>query len=147
MPIGVAVDVDDTLLNTDRRRWAVWCRVLGREVPFQMVESLSSPQVLERFARSDREVWKKFWRILLCWEESGIELLNLDEPIPFAVGILQRWSEKHKLIYFTGHSRNMRELTLSQLEGFGFPVHGADLFMLNIDDWKHYLAHRQRLLR
>ena len=140
MTIGVVVDVDDTLLNTDRRRWVVWCRVLGREIPFQIVESLSSHQILERFAWADREVWERFWGILLCWEESGIELLDLDEPIPSAAEVLQRWSEEYKLIYLTGRSRNMHELTLSELDGFGFPVRGVDLVMLNVKDWKHYLA-------
>jgi len=140
LTIGVVVDVDDTLLNTDRRRWAVWCRVLGREVPLQTVESLSSLQILERFAGADRGLWERFWGILLCWEESGIELLDLDEPIPYAAEVLQRWSKEYKLIYLTGRSRNMRKLTLGELDRFGFPVRGVDLVMLKIKDWKRYLA-------
>lgn len=138
--ISVVVDIDDTLVNTDRRKWAVWRHILGREIPLQIVERASSRQVLERFTSADSELWKRFWRVLLCWEEAGIRFLELDEPIPFAAEVLNSWSRECKLVYLTGRTKNMHHLTLDELRRFGFPVDEADLVMTNREDLESYLA-------
>jgi hypothetical protein len=138
--IGVVVDIDDTLINTQKRARSVWSMVLGREIPLEAVETLSSRQVLEKFASSDRESWKRFWRVLLCLEEPGIDMLRLDTPVPFAAGILQKWNKQCTLVYLTGRPENTRELTLNQLEKFGFPTDGAQLLMFDPEDWSDFVS-------
>ncbi|KPV65172.1 MAG: hypothetical protein AOA65_0430 [Candidatus Bathyarchaeota archaeon BA1] len=57
---SVVVDIDDTLVSTDRRKWAVWRHILNREIPLETIESQGSRQVLERFASANEEAWKRF---------------------------------------------------------------------------------------
>jgi len=123
------VDIDDTLINTDRRRWAVWRLVLNREIEFQVARSLSSEKILRDFASGNKEQWKDFWKILLCCDERGIDILQLDEPIPFAAEVMQRWAKSFKTVYLTGRTSNMYELTLQELAKFGFPAVDVDLVM------------------
>jgi len=92
--ISVVLDVDDTLISTDRRVEGVWHEVLGREVPMEAVETLTLEQIFMKFATPEQktrvsELQKRFWDILLCLEDVGIELLRLHEPIPFSVDVLQ----------------------------------------------------------
>jgi len=132
------VDIDDTLINTNRRRWAAWRLVLNREIEFQVVRSSSSEKILKDFASGNKEQWKEFWKILLCWDKRGIEILHLDEAIPFAAEVMQRWAKKFKLVYLTGRTSNMYELTLKELAKFGFPAVDVDLVMSL--DLENYLA-------
>ncbi len=135
---AVVVDIDDTLVSTGRRKWAVWRHILGREIPLQVVEDLSSRQVLEKFAQTDGELWKRFWRVLLCWEEAGTEFLKFDEPLPFAATVLNRWSEEIRIVYLTGRTTNMYHLTIDELREFDFPVNDVDLIMAQ--DLETYLS-------
>jgi len=135
---AVVVDIDDTIVSTDRRRHAAWCKVLGREIPFQDVEPSSSEEILRKYAVSDREVWKRFWMLVLCVHESGVDLLELDKPIPHAVEVLKKWSRKSKLIYLTARTENMRQLTLHELRRFGYPTNDTELKMFALDDWMDY---------
>jgi len=137
--LTVAVDIDDTLVGTNRRRWAAWRNVLGRELPLEIVEGHRTRDILRIYAPSDGDVWERFWKVLLCWEEEGIELLNLDTPLPFAAEVLRRWSEEYIVVYFTGRSTNMYDFTLKELDKFGFPVEKVDLVMLSLEDWRMYL--------
>ena len=138
--LGLVVDIDDTLVNTDMRRWAVWCNVLGREIPLEEVEKLGSQQILEKYAFGDKKIWEKYWTILLCWDKAGNEFLELNKPIPFASHVLQKWGEEYELVYLTARSRNMQDLTLNELHKFGFPTVDVDLVMLSREDWKNYLT-------
>jgi len=135
---AVVVDIDDTIVSTDRRRHAAWCKVLGREIPFQSVESSSSEEILKQYAASDRKIWKRFWMLILCVDESGIDLLELHEPIPHAVEILKKWRRTSKLIYLTARTENMRQLTLHELRKFGYPTNDTELKMFTLDDWMDY---------
>jgi hypothetical protein len=137
--LAVVVDIDDTLVDTNRRRWAAWRHVLGRELPLKVVEEHESRDILRTYASSKNAVWERFWRVLLCWEEEGVELLNLDTPIPYAADVVRRWNEDHRVVYFTGRSVNMHDLTLEKLAKFGFPIEEVDLVMLSLDDWHLYL--------
>lgn len=137
--LAVVVDVDDTLIDTNRRKWAALRRVLGRELPLEIVEGHRMRDILRTYAPSNGDVWKRFWRVLLCWEHEGIGLLNLDTPLPYAAEVLGRWSEKYRVIYLTARSKNMYYSTLEELEKFGFPVENVDLVMLSLEDWKMYL--------
>jgi hypothetical protein len=138
--ISVVVDIDDTLINTQRRVRAVWSRVLDREIPTEDVETLSSRQILQKFAPSDRKSWSRFWKVLLCSDQSGVELLKLDEPVPFAADVLQRWSKQCTLVYFTGRPENTRELTLNELKRLGFPTDDAQLAMFDPQDWQDFIS-------
>lgn len=138
--ISVVVDVDETLINTKRRMQGVWRELLGREVPVDTVETLGLGQIFEKFALSDQkaranELRKRFWDILLCVENVGIGLAELDEPIPFAAEVLQKWSKHCQLVYLTGRTENARELTLDQLRKFGFPTDNIQLIMFNLEDY------------
>ncbi len=138
--ISVVVDVDDTLINTERRMQGVWHQVLGREIPMQAVETLDLAQIFLEFASPDQkarvnELRKRFWDVLLCLEEIGLELLKLHEPVPFAADVLQTWSKHCMLVYLTGRPETMRDLTLGELKKFGFPMDNLQLTMFNLEDY------------
>lgn len=137
---AVVVDIDDTIVNTERRRHKAWNIVLGREIQLQEVESQSSLETLRKYAFSNAEVWKKFWMLTLCVDESGADLMELDRPIPYASEVLKKWSENYKLIYLTARTENMRQLTLNELERFGFPTSESRLKMFSLDDWVKYFS-------
>ena len=91
---SVVIDVDDTLVNTDRRMQAIWRLVLGCEVPLEAVETLSLEQVFMKFASSEQkqrasEFQKRFWDVVLCLDEAGFESVGLNEAIPFAADVVQ----------------------------------------------------------
>lgn len=139
--IGVVVDVDDTLINTERRMQGVWHELLGRDIPLEAVETLGLEQIFMKFASPEQkarvsEFQKRFWDVVLCLEEVGIELLRLHEAIPFAAGVLQAWSDQCRLVYLTGRTENMRELTLTELKKFGFPVDDVELVMFSVEDYR-----------
>ncbi len=137
---AIVVDVDDTLVDTEHRRNAAWRRVLGREVPMKVTESSGSREILRRYAFSDRRIWEKFWLLVLCLEEGGADLLELDRPVPYASEVLRRWGASHKLIYITGRTENMRQLTLDELKRFGFPTKRTDLEMFTLKDWISFFS-------
>ena len=145
--LAVVVDIDDTLVDTNRRRSAAWRHVLGRELPLEAVEEHDSRDILRIYASSDGEVWERFWRVLLCYEEEGIKLLNLDTSLPYAADVVRRWSEEGRVVYFTGRSTNMYDLTLEKLEKFGFPVEDVDLVMASLNDWNLYLNSKASTLQ
>jgi hypothetical protein len=138
--ISVVVDVDDTLISAQRMMQGVWHELLGREVPMEAIETLGLAQIFEKFASSDQktranELRKKFWDISLCLEKVGIELAELEEPIPFAAEVLQTWSKHCQLVYLTGRTENTRELTSDQLRKFGFQTDNIRLVMFNLEDY------------
>lgn len=136
--IGVVVDVDGTLVSTRRRAWSAWCNVLGHEIPIETVESLGSRQILEKYGSSDPNLWRKFWAVLLCVDKVGIELLKLDEPVPFAANVLSKWIKQCVLIYLTGRPETIRDATLEELKNLGFPTDGTQLTMFSLKDWKSF---------
>lgn len=138
--IGVVVDVDDTLISTERRVEGVWREVLGREVPLETVETMGLEQIFVKFASPEqmarvKEFQKRFWDVLLCLEEVGVELLRLHEPVPFAADVLRSWSKHCRLLYLTGRTENTRDLTLDELKKFGFPTKNIQLVMFNLEDY------------
>jgi hypothetical protein len=144
---AVVVDIDDTIVDTERRRHAAWCRVLDREIPLQEVESQGSLEILRKYGFSDRKIWRRFWMLTLCVEEGGADLLGLDKPIPYASRVLQKWNENYKLTYLTGRTKNMRQLTLDELRRFGFPTRGTELEMFTVKDWMNYFSSRSSVLK
>lgn len=137
---AIVVDIDDTLIDTEYRRHAAWCRVLGRKIPMEVTESSGSREILERYAFSDQRIWEKFWLLLLCLEEGGADLLELDRPIPYASEVLKNWSTNYKLVYITGRPMNMRQLTLDELKRFEFPTSRTDLEMFTLKDWVSFFS-------
>jgi FMN phosphatase YigB (HAD superfamily) len=75
---AVVIDIDDTLIDTERRRHATWCKVLGREIPLQATETSGSREILRRYAFSDKRTWEKFWLLALCVEEGGADARACD---------------------------------------------------------------------
>jgi len=138
--ISVVVDIDDTLISTDRRMRSIWCHILNREIPLEAVETLGLEQIFTEFASPEQkkratEFQRRFWDAVLCLENIGAELLTLDEPIPFAADVLQRWSKQCTIIYLTGRTENTRDLTLHELETFGFPIDSTQLLMFNLENY------------
>jgi hypothetical protein len=109
------VDIDDTLIDTDRRKWAAWCMVLNREIDFAVVKTSSSKEILTGLGCGSDALWKESWKILLCLDRRGIGLLRLDEPIQFAPEVMQELAETLGVVYSTGRTSNMHELTLVQV--------------------------------
>jgi hypothetical protein len=145
--LSLVVDIDDTLVNTAFRRWNVWRSILEREIPFGEVERLGSRQILKRYAFGDQDIWFRYWSILLCWESVGPEFLKLDKPISYASQLLKKWSEEYKVVYLTGRSRNMEDITLAQLEAMDLPTKGIALMMFTKRDWEKYLSSKTSLLK
>ena len=141
------IDIDDTLISTEHRRHAAWCQVLGREIPMDVTERSSSREILKRYACSDRKTWEKFWLLTLCVEEGGADLLQLDEPIPCASEVLQNWVRNCKLIYLTGRTENMRQLTVDELKKFGYPTQGTDLEMFTLKDWMLFFSSESSVVK
>jgi hypothetical protein len=138
--ISVVVDVDDTLISTDRSMQGVWREILGCEVPLAAVETLGLDQIFMKFASQEQkargsELQRRFWDISLCLEEVGVELFDLHDPIPFSSDILQTWIDHCKLVYLTGRPETTRDLTLSELKKFGFPTNNTQLVMFSLEDF------------
>ena len=137
--MSIAVDVDDTIIDISHRSWVVWCQVLGQDISYEVVRDTptASPPA---DTTADDDVWDRFWSIMLCMEDRGIELLSLDRPRPYASEVLRRWNENHEIVYFTGRPMSMYELTLNELGKFDFPDEKIDLVMLNLkDSWKWFI--------
>ena len=137
---SIIVDIDDTLIETGRRLQAVWHELLGRTIPLEAVKTSNLEQIFMKFASAEqkpqaREFQKRFWNILLCLEEVGVESLKLHEPLPFAANVLQEWSRRFRIVYLTGRTENMRSLTLDELKKFSFPAENTKLFMFSPKDF------------
>lgn len=138
--VRVVVDIDDTLIRSDRRMCGVWRAVLGHTIPPEDVTTLGLEQIFAKYASDEQKAsvgkhQKRFWDIVLCLDKTGIELLELNEPIPHAADVLQRWSGTCKLFYLTGRTENMRELTLTELEKYGFPINNTKVVMSDVKDF------------
>jgi len=138
--ISVVVDVDDTLIDTTRRTQAIWHETLNREIPLEAVQALNPQQIFEKYASTDQktrvtEMQKRFWDIMLCVEKVGVDLLKLEEPVPFASETLQAWSKHCLLVYLTGRPDTTRSSTLQKLEKFGFPTNNVELAMYRLSDY------------
>jgi hypothetical protein len=138
--IGVVVDIDDTVISTDRSMQGVWREVLGCEVPLDAVETLGLEQIFTKFASPEQkarvsELSRRFWDISLCLEGVGIELFKLHEPISHSAKVLQTWTNHCRLIYLTGRPETTRDLTLGELEKFGFPTNNTQLVMFSLEDF------------
>ncbi len=136
----VIVDIDDTLIDTARRMHKIWVLLLNREIPKETVETMSLEQIFMKFATGEQisrvgEFQKRYWDLLLCLDEAGVESLRLHEPIPYAANKVQNWSKKLEIAYLTGRTENMRSLTLTELKKFGFPTENTKLVMFKPEDY------------
>lgn len=114
--------------------------ILNREIPFTDLHRLSQEEIFYKYATQSqkdksKELRKQFFNLLLCKNETGIELLKYDKAIPFAVDVLQKWKEVCKIIYITGRLKHIRDQTMEELREFGFPVTNTDLIMFEPSDW------------
>ena len=127
----LVVDIDDTIIDTARRRWAVFREVLGFNITLDEVNREGSKEILDK--RSPRKLkkrnWSTYWRVLLCFDKRGVKFLKYDEPKPMASQILKKLALRMKLIYLTSRTTNMRELTIDELRRFKFPLESSELVM------------------
>ncbi|UCE96124.1 MAG: hypothetical protein JSV51_00500, partial [Candidatus Bathyarchaeota archaeon] len=136
----VIIDIDDTLIDASRRMHKLWTQLLDREIPEEAVETLSLEQIFMKYATKEqisrvKEYQKRYWDLILCLDETGVESFELHRPMPFAAEILQNWSRKSKIVYLTGRTENTRSLTLDELKKFGFPTDGTKLVMYKPEDY------------
>ena len=139
--VSVVVDIDDTLVDTRKRMQAILEHVLGRSVPLEDVGALNLRQIFEKHASEEQkarasELQRRFFGLLLCEDETGVELARLDETIPFAAEALRKWGERCTIVYLTGRPETTRDLTTATLEGFGLPTEGVEMAMVTIKDWR-----------
>ena len=137
---SIIVDVDDTLVDTTLRMQSVWRELLGREIPIEALNALSLEQIFMKFASPEqkkraKEFQRRFWDVLLCLEEVGVEALKFHKPVPFAVDVVQEWATNSEIVYLTGRTENMRSATLEELKRFGYPVEDARLIMFSPEDY------------
>lgn len=138
--VSVVIDIDDTLIDTQRRMKSIWQSVLGREVPIQAIGTLGLREIFVKYASEEQkkslhEHQRRFFKLLLCEDEVGVEFAQLDEPIPFAVEALQAWSRHCTIVYLTGRPETTCDLTMAQLERFGFPIENVEMAMIALEDW------------
>ncbi len=136
----IVVDIDDTLVDTRRRTQGIWRHILGCEVSLEELESMNARQIFEKYATAEqkpriRELQKEFQDTLLCRNETGVELMALDEPIFHSAKVVREWSESYVIVYLTGRLESIREETLEELRRFGFPLSDSDLIMFKDEDW------------
>ena len=96
---GVIIDIDDTLIDTARRMHKLWSLLLDREVPREAIETMNLEQIFMQFATKDqmsrvKEFQKRYWDLLLCLDEDGVESLKLHELMPYAADVLQKVEEE-----------------------------------------------------
>ncbi|MHA2247108.1 MAG: hypothetical protein ACXADY_19340 [Candidatus Hodarchaeales archaeon] len=101
--IGVIIDIDDTLIDTQSRTHQIMEFILNQEIPLEDHLSLSQEEVFYRYASEAQknkvnELRRQFFDLLLCKNDSGIELFKYDKVIPFAVDVLNRVIEKYDVV-------------------------------------------------
>ena len=133
------VDIDDTLISTRKRTRGLWRHVLGCDVSEEEIETLTAQQIFGRYATEEqrprmRELQRLFTETMLCRNEEGLRLVEVDEPIPYAAQVLRNW--KGPLVYITGRLEHVRDATLNQLGRFRFPLEGSELHMFKEEDWR-----------
>lgn len=139
--VSVIVDIDETLVDTRKRMQAIWEHVLGRRVPLEDIGSLNLRQIFEKHASEEQKerapkLQRRFFGLLLCEDEDGVELARLDEPIPFAAEALRRWGEHCTIVYLTGRPETTRDLTTAALARFDLPTGGVEMAMVTLEDWR-----------
>ena len=150
---AAVVDIDDTLIDTSLRMQSIWNHVLGVAVPIQDIETLTLEGIFMKHASAEQkkrapELQRLFFSLLLCEDDKGTELAQLDRPMPDAAETLQEWTDRYKMIYLTGRPEHTRENTLKTLAKYGFPTEDVLMAMVTLEDWKSRVQTqaRQRLL-
>jgi hypothetical protein len=138
--VSVIIDIDETLIDNKRSMKSIWHNVLGREVSLSDIGKLGLNDIFVKYASDDQkksshEYQRRFFELLLGEDELGVEFVKLDEPIPFAAEAIQAWSRHCNIVYLTGRPETKRDLTMAQLERFGFPTENIEMAMVTLDDW------------
>ncbi len=138
--MSIVVDIDDTIINTRRRLQGVWQIILETKIPLDDIEILNTVEMFEKYSSEKQkarmnELRENYWDLLLCVDDRGEELAELDEPIPFSADVLRKWAAERQIILLTGRPENTRELTMGQLKRFGFPCEEIELVMYRREDY------------
>jgi hypothetical protein len=136
----VIVDIDDTVISAGQRMHKLWSLLLDREIPRDAVDTMSLEQIFMKFATEEqlsraKDYQKRYWGLLLCHDEAGVESLKLHEPLRYAADVLQSWNQICEIVYLTGRTENLRSVTLNELEKFGFPTENSQLVMFKPEDY------------
>lgn len=152
--IGVIIDIDDTLIDSEMRVHAILEYLLEQEILLEDMQSLTIQEIFYKYATPTQktqasELKNLFQDLLLCRTASGIELLKHNKPVPFAAEVLETWSKNCNIVYLTGRIETIRDHTIGELVKFGFPTHNLELVMFDPEDYGHknsILEARDRLL-
>jgi phosphoglycolate phosphatase-like HAD superfamily hydrolase len=146
---AVIVDIDDTLLDTSERMQGIWRHVLDVDVPIPDILEHSLEELFMKYASTEqksrmRDLQKLFFSLMLCENETGMALAQLDKPMHGAVEVLHGWMQRYKIIYLTGRPDNTRDVTAKTLKKYGYPVDDVKLEMVTLQDWKNRIQIQAR---
>ncbi len=138
--VWTVVDIDNTIIDTRPRLQGIWYELLGRPVPQDDLRRTDHVGIFEKYADSEHKVEaeslrKRFWELLLCQNETGVRLAELDRPIAHAADAIRQWSLQSSIAYITGRPDTVRELTMNQLTKFHFPLRNSILLMYHLEDY------------
>ena len=145
--VWTAVDIDSTVIDTRPRLQGIWLELLGRHVSEDDLRRTDHVGIFEKYADDGQKagarlLQKRFWELLLCENEIGVRLADLDRPVAYAAKVLRQWSLPSSIAYITGRPDTVRNLTLKQLTEFGFPLQNAILIMYHIEDYAYLKGER-----
>lgn len=116
---AIIVDIDNTILNNDRRKLEILNHRFHKQVTLDDVRKDFN---LANVLVGDKEK-EEFWRIFF-----SAEFLRFDEPVRFAAGVLSDLAKEYDIVYLTGRhddkasGDSMRDATLDCLTKYGFPL-------------------------
>ena len=112
---------------------------------------MKAVQIFEKYATEEqkprmRELQSLFTETMLCKNDEGMKLIEMDEQMPYAAEALAKWNDP--IVYITGRLESIKDITMDQLRLFGFPLDNSDLYMFKEEDWAkgHLREARRRIL-
>lgn len=115
----IIVDIDNTILNNDKRKQAILKERLERKIGLSEIRrEYNLTRIL-----ADKKVKEQFWHEFF----SG-DYLSYDMPVRSAATVLSHLARQYDIAYVTGrhddpeHNDSMRQATINSLRKYGFPM-------------------------
>jgi len=137
MKKAILIDIDDCILNTIKRKKAIFEFLLKKKVPVSEIIGKRTAEILSKYVSIEKvpEYRFKFWSIALCVDPIGEKFLYLDEPEPYARYILRKLSNKYEIFYITNRLVSMQKYTELTLKKFNFPKYWN---IISADDYTFF---------
>jgi len=120
----IIVDIDNTILNNDRRKQAILRQKFNKTVELDEIEK----DYCLSHVLADEKERQEFWRDFF-----SNDFLRFDEPVRNAANVLTDLAMNHEIVYLTGRhddkatGDSMKQGTLASLRKFGFPIKGIEI--------------------